>query len=58
MIRRIARAVSQVRGHAVVARELSAGLYEAVASVVRVHSDFEAIIAEHDRQVRSALPGF
>jgi len=58
MFRRIARAVSQVRGHAVVARELSAGLYEAVASVVRVNSSFEAIIAEHHRQVHSALPGF
>jgi hypothetical protein len=57
MFRRIARAVGQVRGHAVVARELSTGLYEAVASVMRVHSSFEAIIAAHDRQVRSAFPG-
>ena len=58
MIRRIARAVSQFRDHATVARELSTGLYEAVVSVVRVHSGFEAVLAEHDRQIRDALPGF
>jgi len=58
MIRRIARAVSQVLEHATMARELSAGLYEAVASVVRVHSEFDAIIAEHERQVQRELPGF
>jgi hypothetical protein len=58
MIRRIARAMSQVIGHAAVARELSAGLYEAVASVMRVQSEFEAIFAEHDRQVQRELPGF
>jgi hypothetical protein len=58
MIRRIARAVSQVMEHAAVARELSAGLYEAVASVVRVQSELDAILAEHDRQVQRELPGF
>jgi hypothetical protein len=58
MIRRIARAVSHVMGHAAAARELSAGLYEAVASVVRVQSSFDAIFAEHDRQVQRELPGF
>ena len=58
MIRRIARAMNQLIGHATVARELSAGLYDAVASVVRVSSGYEAILAEHDRQVRDALPGF
>jgi hypothetical protein len=42
----------------VVARELSTGLIEAFSSVVRVHSSFEAILAEHDHQIRSALPGF
>ena len=57
MLRRIARTMSQLKGHAAVAREVSAGLLEAVASVVRVHADFDAIMAEHERQVRGALPG-
>ncbi len=58
MIRRITRAMSHVVEHAVVARELSAGLFEAVASVMRVNSELDAIIAAHDAQVRQELPGF
>jgi len=57
MLRRIARTMSQLRGHAEVAREVSAGLLAAMASVVRVHADFDAIMAEHERQVRGSLPG-
>ena len=57
MLRRIARTVNQLKGHASVAREVSAGLFEAVASVIRVHADFDAIMAEHERQVRGAMPG-
>lgn len=56
MLRRIARTMSQLKGHAAVAREVSTGLLEAVASVVRVHADFDAIMAEHERQVRGSMP--
>jgi hypothetical protein len=55
MFRRIARTVNQLKDHAAVAREVSAGLVEAVASVIRVHADYDAIMAEHVRQVRRAM---
>jgi len=58
MFQRFARAMSQVKGHAALARELSAGLLEAVASVVRIHPDYDAVLAAHDRDVASQLPGF
>jgi hypothetical protein len=58
MLRRIARVVNNVKDGAYVAREISAGLYEAVASVLRVQSDLEAIVGEHEAQIQAQLPGF
>ena len=58
MLRRISRAMNEMKDHAAAARELSTGLYEAIASVVRVHADFEAIMAAHERQIERQLPGF
>ncbi len=58
MFRRIARVVSSVKDHAFVARELSAGLYEAVASVVRIQSDLEIVLTAHEQQIQRELPGF
>jgi hypothetical protein len=57
MLRRIARAVNHVRDHAFVARELSAGVYEAVASVV-LGPSLEAILVEHSARLQRELPGF
>ena len=58
MLRRIARAMNEMKDHAAAAREISAGLYEALACVMRVHADFDAIMAAHERQIETELPGF
>jgi hypothetical protein len=60
MLRKIARAVTVVRDQAFVAKELSAGLYEAVATVVRGPSidSFEAILVDHAIRLERELPGF
>jgi hypothetical protein len=55
MIRRI---VSDLTAHAVVAKEISLGLYDVLSALTRRRSSLESAYARHDAYVQSELPGF
>jgi hypothetical protein len=55
MFRRIA---SEFATSAAIAKELSIGLYEALAFLTISRSELEAAFAKHDARIRAELPGF
>ena len=55
MLRRI---VSEVASSAAIAKELSLGLYEALAFFALGRDELEATFAQHDARIRAELPGF
>jgi hypothetical protein len=55
MLRRI---VSEFATSAAVAKELSLGLYEALAFLALGRDELEATFAQHDARIRAELPGF
>lgn len=58
MLRSINRVVVDLRAHAAVARQLSVGVYEAVAVLARGYAEIEAAFRRHDARVQTELPGF
>ena len=55
MFRRI---FSDVATSAAIAKELSLGLYEALAFLAAGRSELESAFATHDARIRAELPGF
>lgn len=55
MFRRI---VSDFAASAVIARELSLGIYEAFAFLTQGRSEIDAAFARYDAKIRAELPGF
>lgn len=55
MFRRI---VSDFATSAAIAKELSLGLYEALAFLTVSRSELEVLFAKHDARIRAELPGF
>lgn len=55
MFRRI---VSEFATSAAIAKELSLGLYEALAYLTVSRSELEATFERHDARIRAELPGF
>jgi hypothetical protein len=58
MLRRIERVVSDLRGHAALARELSLGLVQAVSVLALGRAELEDAVGRHERSSQSELPGF
>jgi len=58
MLRRIERVVLDIKTHAMVARELSLGLYQAVTVLTRGRAQLDDELGRHDAQVQRELPGF
>ena len=52
------RLVSDFTTSAALAKELSLGLYEALAFLTLGRHEIEAMFAQHDARIRSELPGF
>jgi hypothetical protein len=55
MFRRI---VSEFATSAAIAKELSLGIYEALALLTSGGGELEAAFARHDERIRAELPGF
>jgi hypothetical protein len=55
MLRRI---VSDFTTSAAIAKELSLGIYEALAFWTLGRAELEATFAQHDARIRAELPGF
>jgi len=52
------RLVSDFAVSAVIARELSLGLYEAFAFLTQGRSEIDATFEQYDARIRASLPGF